>query len=225
MARLFRRLFWPSADFSGITTVQRTQAGVPVEFNGNLIDPYTGVANFLDKGFIRTVAITAQTGNETVIVNGTQNGVSISEEVDTEAGSVVQTIEAFDYVTSVVPQYTSNLDNEIIVGSGTAGFLPLIKLDTSTLQSAISYGLHIQNLSGECTCAVAGTYDDIDHNGRTFVRIGDAGEFYQIAGNVAGSIILPNVDIPLPNLLKYMLLAIDSGNEDQPEVTAFVMQL
>jgi len=137
----FTKLTWPVQDVAAVCALQNSVTGIPLLLNGTLAD--SGIPNqvsFITNKMIRSVSITSvnNLSGITFIITGLQNGAYVTESIAGPNNTTVYGAQYYDIVTSVV---TSANATGVNVGSGKAGFLPLLVINS--LASFINYSASV----------------------------------------------------------------------------------
>jgi hypothetical protein len=137
----FTKLTWPVQDLSAVCTPKllARPANVPFVLDGTLVDTsiIPNQASFIKAKMIRSVSITSATidysSGVSFIIQGLQNGAYVSETIPATPGlgpGIGETVYGTQYY-DIIISVTATADvTGITVGTGDAGFLPLIVVNT-----------------------------------------------------------------------------------------------
>ena len=139
---IYVELYWPPVDLQAVCLSQTVTDIFPAKLNGTLANYVTNQISFIEAGFSRSVSITSASDNSdiTFTVAGLQNGVPVSEDIVGPNATTVFGIKAFDVITSItVPEL--KFAEDVTIGTGTVGYLPLIKVDTAMHTATLNYAM------------------------------------------------------------------------------------
>lgn len=133
MARSLQYL-WPACNSQAIfRTKLVNQAGadlVQLKFDGSLINPVTGYAEFLaNSGTPRSITITADKDLRTFLftIKGYQNGIPITTPYAGPNNNTGYYGGSFDIITSITIEPNPNAN--ISIGTGAIGYFPLVNIN------------------------------------------------------------------------------------------------
>lgn len=191
----FTKLTWPIQDLSAVCKPQLTArpANVPFVLDGTLADlSIPNQVSFIKAKMIRTVSISSSTfdysSSVTFVIQGLQNGAYVLDTITTGPviGGTVYGTQYYDIITSVTATISVT---GVTVGTGDAGFLPLITVNTTAT---------IINYSGTVlvpvTTPVSGmnyslfqTLDEVNNNFISFQKQIENEKFFPALGFVNGT--------------------------------------
>jgi len=166
MSRFLTYTF-PAGNPTDICALQTLVGAGNLSLNGNLVDPTTGILNFLKYGYSRQLSLTS--GNNlsarNFTINGTQNGVPLSEIIGGPNNNTVYSVQVYDTVTSIS---VNGAVNAVSIGTGWQGFFPLIGINLD--REVINYTLTLATNGTNNSIAVFGTIENIINNGSTYLN-------------------------------------------------------
>lgn len=132
--------YWPVFSFNAVATLQSGDEDAPLVLNGVLKNVFTNQVSFLDAGYSRSILIGSTQDNSAIqfTINGIQNGVAISEDIQGPNNGLVESVEIYDVITSII---TNGQFTEIEVGTGYKGYMPIIPINTKPNTSIINYAI------------------------------------------------------------------------------------
>lgn len=168
----FTKLTWPVQDVAAVCVLQTATMGVPLLLNGTLSDPsIPDQVSFIKNKMIRSVSITSSTQDLSLtnfVITGLQNGAYVTESIVGPNMTTVYGTLYYDIVTSVVPS-TNIIAPGVSIGTGDAGFLPLLVINS--LASTINYSASALLPAGSgITYSFFQTLDQVSNNFITFVN-------------------------------------------------------
>lgn len=164
MSRSLHYIF-PAGNTTDVFTTVDIGAAATLVLNGNLVDKSTNTVNFLKYGYSRQLSCTTTQANNVIFtINGTQNGVALSENL-TVNNTTAYSVQVYDVVTSI----SINRDaTGVSVGTGYIGFFPLTAINLE--RDVINYTLSTARLTAaSIQTTIYNTVSDIALNGRTFL--------------------------------------------------------
>jgi hypothetical protein len=167
MSRIFSYTF-PACNIEDVCKIQALTGAGNLILNGNLSNQITGEVSFIDNGYSRSISITSNQNLTGVnfTINGTQNGVAVSQTVAGPNNTTVYYNPDYDVITSISSGAAAA---NVAIGSGLKGFISLIKLNLN--KDILNYSLSMYAGSGNNVKASSAyvTYENISNNGRTFL--------------------------------------------------------
>jgi hypothetical protein len=137
---IFLELAWPVVDKAAVCASQTYGAAATLTLNGTLSN--TSIPNqisFIANDMIRSVSITGSgLSGVTFIVLGFQNGALVTESIAGPASGTVYGAKYYDIIESIT---TNGAVTNVMVGTGTSGYLPLIS--TNVNAPAINYSFSV----------------------------------------------------------------------------------
>ncbi len=167
MSRFLSYTF-PAGNATDVCAPQTIVAAGNLVLNGNLVNKVTGVMSFVNQGYSRQVSITSTNNltGRTFTVNGTQNGVPITENITGGNTTTVYGTLIYDVITSITVD--GAVASNVSVGSGWQGFFPLIGINLE--RDVINYTLTLGKLTAaNVNTAVFGTLSNLVNNGHTYL--------------------------------------------------------
>jgi hypothetical protein len=159
----FTKLTWPVQDVAAVGALQNAVIGVPLLLNGTLADPsIPNQVSFIKNKMIRSVSITSvnDLSGITFVITGLQNGAYVTEPITGPNNTTVYGTQYYDIVTSVVASANAT---GVKIGSGNAGFFPLLVINS--LASFINYSASILlPVSSGINYSFFQTLDQINNN-------------------------------------------------------------
>lgn len=206
---------WPVSNTTDVCNQQSTAGAANLVLNGNLANQTNTAVPFINYGYARTVVIsyTAPVGALTFTINGTQNGVNISEQLPVAAvNTPTESINSFDIITSIsAPSLVTN----VTVGSGYNGFFNLLNINLE--RDVINYSVSFNKLTAtSLNTFIYGGLSNIGNNGKTFLNIvANDKSLFSIKGTgIVDQYIFPaqNSGILAQPLYKFILIKISGDN-------------
>ena len=159
----FTKLTWSVQDLIAVSALQDVVAPGPVLLNGTLFDStIPDQVSFIKNNMIRSVSLTSvnDLSLTNFIITGLQNSAYVSETVSGPNNNTIYSTKYYDIITSVV---ASTAVNGIQIGTGDAGFLPLIAVDVNAV--IINYSTSVLLPAGSgITYSLLQTLDQINTN-------------------------------------------------------------
>lgn len=171
---------WLVNDPAAVCAVQDVAAIGNLVLNGTYYDTATNTVDFVDNGFVRNVTITSvnDLSSASFIVNGVQNGLSISETIVGPNNDTVSGVNIYDYILSVT--VTAPVMG-VSVGMGSIGTFPLIVLTNGTSIAGSYYALSFNTQSsGGCTYTLYESLSDLTNISVPFLTLISNENFIQI---------------------------------------------
>lgn len=139
---IFTKLTWPIVDKSAVCLLQDKSSAGLLTLNGTLSNPsiVPSQISFINNNLIRSVSISSinNLSGRTFVIQGFQNNAPVSDTISGPDNNTVYGTVQFDVITSV---YIDGAANDIRVGTGDVGYLPLFVVNTGT--TTINYSLSI----------------------------------------------------------------------------------
>lgn len=185
----FTKLTWPTQDLTAVCISQAVTFPAYFLLNGTLADSsIPNQVSLIKAKMIRSVSIHSATVNYTgtsFIIQGLQNGAYVSETIAAGPGIglTVYGTQYYDIITSVKP---STSVTGVSIGTGDAGFLPLIVVNTTA--TIINYSATVlipSSNSGTTTYSLFQTLDEVNNNFVPFVN--QTTKFFPALGFVNGT--------------------------------------
>lgn len=168
MSRTLQYIF-PVANTADVCALQTTAGAGNLLLNGRLAGGANGEVSFISYGYSRSISITS-TGNisgRTFTITGTQNGVTITENIAGPNNNTVYSTLIYDVITSVA--VNGAVATAVSIGSGYTGFFPLIGINLE--RPVINYALSTAKLTAaSIRTTIFNTLEDISQNGSTFLN-------------------------------------------------------
>lgn len=165
---IYSKFIWPIVDLSAVCDLQNVSSAGPLMLNGTLFNSsIPNQISFIGVNIIRSVSLTSANNlsGRTFIINGFQNNAPVTDTIPGPNGNTVYGSKFFDIITSITVDAAVN---GIQVGTGKAGYLPL--LSTNTQISIINYSVSILLPSGSgITYSLFNTLDQINYNFISFL--------------------------------------------------------
>jgi len=159
----FTKLTWSVQDLIAVSALQDVVAPGPVLLNGTLFDStIPDQVSFIKNNMIRSVSLTSvnDLSLTNFIITGLQNSAYVSETVSGPNNNTIYSTKYYDIITSVV---ASTAVNGIQIGTGDAGFLPLIAVDVNAV--IINYSTSVLLPAGSgITYSLLQTLDQVNNN-------------------------------------------------------------
>lgn len=159
----FTKLKWPVQDLSAVSDLQNVLIPGPLLLNGTLLNPdIPDQISFIRAKMIRSVSLTSvnDLSLTNFVITGLQNGGYVSETLSGPNNNTIYGTKYYDTITSVV---ASTAAAGIQVGTGDAGFLPLLVVNTNA--STINYSASILlPIGSTINYSLFQTLDQINNN-------------------------------------------------------------
>lgn len=212
---IYSEYYWPIVSLTAVCLLQDGDGDAPLVLNGDLKNLITNQISFLEAGYSRNVSIGSTDDNSAVIftVNGFQNGVAVSEDIQGPNATLVEGTEVFDTITSIT---TNGAFANIEVGTGNTGFLPLIQINTLPNTSIINFS--IQSILNDETNLKYTKYDTlakIPQLKRTYLDLLDNTQYLLQYGNAdiaSGEVIVVH------DLLTSILFHVTAGPTEEGKI-------
>ena len=214
----FTKLTWSVQDLSAVSALQNVGVAGPLLLNGTLLDStIPDQISFIKNKVIRSVSLTSvnDLSLTNFVITGLQNGAYVSETVSGPNNNTVYGTKYYDTITSVV---ASTAVNGIQVGTGDAGFLPLIAIDANAVIVNYSTSVLLPAGSG-ITYSMLQTLDQINTNFIPFLNQADKlfpafGLTNETTSQIANSLLITNFVIlqvnssanPITDTFEFILL-------------------
>lgn len=162
----FTKLTWPIQDLSAVAALQNLALPGNLVLNGTLADPsIPNQISFIKTKIIRSISISSSTNNYTgtsFIIAGLQNGAYVTETFfGPNIGGTVYGTKYYDIIISVT---ASTAVTGIRAGTGNAGFLPLIVVNT-VATTVINYSATVLLPAGSgINYSLFQTLDEVNNN-------------------------------------------------------------
>lgn len=178
---IYTETAWPVMDTSAVCALQNLDAAGPLLLNGTLANTSTpSQISFIAANFIRSVSLTSvnNIAAVTFVISGFQNGAFVTESIAGPNNNTVFGTMYYDYITSVVPNGSVT---GISVGTGNAGYLPIISVNTNNIGGNVNYSCSVL-LPAESgiTYTLVQTLESITTNFIAFQN--QIGKFFPIPG-------------------------------------------
>ena len=214
----FTKLTWSVQDLIAVSALQDVVAPGPVLLNGTLFDStIPDQVSFIKNNMIRSVSLTSvnDLSLTNFIITGLQNSAYVSETVSGPNNNTIYSTKYYDIITSVV---ASTAVNGIQIGTGDAGFLPLIAVDVNAV--IINYSTSVLLPAGSgITYSLLQTLDQINTNFIPFLNQADKlfpafGLTNETTSQIANSLLITNFVIlqvnssanPITDTFEFILL-------------------
>lgn len=196
MARFLKYIVPPSIG-TEICILQSVIGAGSLIINGSLSNGVTQTASFAENGYCRNLSFISANNLSAVTftITGTQNGVTITENVIGPNNNSVYSGQLYDTVTSIT---TSGAVNAVSVGSGFIGTFLFVPIDRYL--TPVSYNLTVSlpasnpNLP---TFTIYGSDDKITYNGSTYLQNFESGTL------LIASEVTMNVVVDTPSYFSY----------------------
>ena len=215
---IFTKLTWPVQDLLAVSALQDVGVAGPLLLNGILFNSsIPDQISFISNKVIRSVSLTSvnDLSLTNFVITGLQNGAYVSETVSGPNNNTVYGTKYYDIITSVV---ASTAVNGIQVGTGDAGFLPLIAISPISLSTNYSTSVLLPAGSG-VTYSMLQTLDQINTNFIPFLNQADKlfpafGLTNETTSQIANSLFIINFVIlqvnssanPITDTFEFILL-------------------
>ena len=162
----FTKLNWPIQDLSAVAALQNLALPGNLVLNGTFADPsIPNQISFIKTKVIRSISISSSTNNYTgtsFIIAGLQNGAYVTETFSgPNIGATVYGTKYYDIIISVT---ASTAVTGIRAGTGNAGFLPLIVVNT-VATTVINYSATVLLPAGSgINYSLFQTLDEVNNN-------------------------------------------------------------
>jgi hypothetical protein len=162
----FTKLNWPIQDLSAVAALQNLALPGNLVLNGTFADPsIPNQISFIKTKVIRSISISSSTNNYTgtsFIIAGLQNGAYVTETFfGPNIGGTVYGTKYYDIIISVT---ASTAVTGIRAGTGNAGFLPLIVVNT-VATTVINYSATVLLPAGSgINYSLFQTLDEVNNN-------------------------------------------------------------
>ena len=162
----FTKLNWPIQDLSAVAALQNLALPGNLVLNGTFADPsIPNQISFIKTKVIRSISISSSTNNYTgtsFIIAGLQNGAYVTETFSgPNIGATVYGTKYYDIIISVT---ASTAVTGIRAGTGNAGFLPLIVVNT-VATTVINYSATVLLQAGSgINYSLFQTLDQVNNN-------------------------------------------------------------
>ena len=162
----FTKLNWPIQDLSAVAALQNLALPGNLVLNGTFADPsIPNQISFIKTKVIRSISISSSTNNYTgtsFIIAGLQNGAYVTETFSgPNIGGTVYGTKYYDIIISVT---ASTAVTGIRAGTGNAGFLPLIVVNT-VATTVINYSATVLLPAGSgINYSLFQTLDQVNNN-------------------------------------------------------------
>ena len=162
----FTKLNWPIQDLSAVAALQNLALPGNLVLNGTFADPsIPNQISFIKTKVIRSISISSSTNNYTgtsFIIAGLQNGAYVTETFSgPNIGATVYGTKYYDIIISVT---ASTAVTGIRAGTGNAGFLPLIVVNT-VATTVINYSATVLLPAGSgINYSLFQTLDQVNNN-------------------------------------------------------------
>jgi hypothetical protein len=162
----FTKLNWPIQDLSAVAALQNLALPGNLVLNGTFADPsIPNQISFIKTKIIRSISISSSTNNYTgtsFIIAGLQNGAYVTETFSgPNIGATVYGTKYYDIIISVT---ASTAVTGIRAGTGNAGFLPLIVVNT-VATTVINYSATVLLPAGSgINYSLFQTLDQVNNN-------------------------------------------------------------
>ena len=133
---------WPVIDTAAVCALQDLASSGSLLLNGTFTSSDTpNQISFISNNFIRSVSITSANNLSAInfTITGFQNEALVTETIVGPNNNTVFGTKYYDIITSVA---ASGSVTQVSVGTGSAGYLPLIQL--STISSSTNYSCSIK---------------------------------------------------------------------------------
>ena len=210
----FTKTLFPAGNTQDVCLIQSTLGTNNLVLNGNLASG--GSVSFTALGYSRQVSFTSTNNlsTATFTIYGTQNGVTISENVTGPNNNAVYSTLIYDVISAIS---VNGAVTGIAVGSGYLGFFNLITIAENLNVTNYTLSLGATIGSNQIPTALWSTLDNISANGSTFSNIitNNVGTLSPLKTSSAASLyILPNyptvTSVPLVNQLLIQLIGTTS---------------
>ena len=210
----FTKTLFPAGNTQDVCLIQSTLGTNNLVLNGNLASG--GSVSFTALGYSRQVSFTSTNNlsTATFTIYGTQNGVTISENVTGPNNNAVYSTLIYDVISAIS---VNGAVTGIAVGSGYLGFFNLITIAENLNVTNYTLSLGATIGSNQIPTAIWSTLDNISANGSTFSNIitNNVGTLSPLKTSSAASLyILPNyptvTSVPLVNQLLIQLIGTTS---------------
>jgi hypothetical protein len=164
---LYTKLTWPVVDLAAVCALQNTLGAGSLLLNGRLGNiNVPNQVSFIAASMTRSVSITSAVNNSaiTFIISGFQNNAPITDTITGVNANTVYGTEYFDVITSIT---VSGSVNQVSVGTGKAGYMPLLVINTT---STINYSVSVifPASGADINYTLYKTLDQINSNYITF---------------------------------------------------------
>lgn len=161
----FTKLNWPIQDLSAVAALQNLASPGNLVLNGTFADPsIPNQISFIKTKIIRSISISSSTNNTgtSFTIAGLQNGAYVTETFfGPNIGGTVYGTKYYDIIISVT---ASTAVTGIRAGTGNAGFLPLIVVNT-VATTVINYSATVLLPAGSgINYSLFQTLDEVNNN-------------------------------------------------------------
>lgn len=162
----FTKLTWPIQDLSAVAALQNLASPGNLVLNGTFADPsIPNQISFIKTKVIRSISISSSTNctGTTFTIAGLQNGAYVTENIfpGPNIGAPVYGTKYYDIIISVT---ASTAVTGIRAGTGNAGFLPLIVVNT-VATTVINYSATVLLPAGSgINYSLFQTLDQVNNN-------------------------------------------------------------
>ena len=174
-------LTWPVIDKAAVCALQDLASAGSLLLNGTLTNVDTpNQISFIGNNFIRSISITSANNlsavNFTII--GFQNEAFVTETIVGPNNTTLFGTKYYDIITSVI---VSASVNQVSIGTGDKGYLPLIQLNTVSSSINYSCSARLPN-SSSITYSLLQTLEQVTTNYIAF-KDQEGTNFFPIASN------------------------------------------
>lgn len=167
----FYQYAFPVANVAGVALAQTPVDGGNLVLNGAYSNSVTGRVNLGFSSVLSTTSAGADLNGVTFNVTGSQNGVAVNDSIKGANGATVNGAQYFDTITDISVNGVIPNGATVSIGtSGTAGFFPLILVNTEKRVSNLGLALQFTGTAG-ATCIIYQSLSNSINSGQTYPQL------------------------------------------------------
>ena len=210
MSQSYEYIF-PVAKNNGVALTQTPVTGTNLRLNGSYTNSVTGIVNLGFSSVLSTTSTGADLSAVTFNVTGSQNGVNVTDAIKGGAiGVTVTGVQYFNVITSISVAGVVPGGGTVSIGTaGTAGFLPLIILNTEKGLSDVGYALQFIGAANS-TATVYQSLGNSISSGQTYSQLIANKLMMPITEVANGAVTIPGI-LQMKSICKNILVNVTNN--------------
>lgn len=187
----FYEYTFPVASANGVASTQTPVNGGNLVLNGAYSNSVTSIVNLGFSSVLSTTSAGADLTNVTFTATGSQNGVSVNDVIKGANAGTVNGVQYFDTITNISVNGAIPNGATVSIGtSGSAGFFPLIVVNTEKRASNLGYALQFTGSAG-ASCTVYQSLSNSINSGQTYPQLITSNIMMPVSEVANGAVTIP----------------------------------